>query len=367
LLKTITSENLTLLHLSAFTDLVRRTYGASYGASWIYDIDATMEKLRNKDIELVLIFQVNEANKTDTLFGSAMINFCYPSRALVNCGALMINPSVSTANAGATLKALTDGLTDLVMPLARTKGLRAMSVNAVTRHHLTQRLIKTIGFTTTGLLIGLVPANEETVPNAAADRTRKVDVSQMRSEIAPRMSEIMAVRPIRSFTKPYEVMIPVSMQHQINDVYTGLKLPVKITIDTGVSGTGETMTNTNFDIQRGQAMAEVISFGPDTTQQLLQLAEKWSETEAYEFQAITLPLIHGVGVVCKDLTDCGFQFGAVLPKYRDDHDVLILQRVNKSVSYLSAAQIYDEIAQRLYDDIYIEKTAPTQQSEMDIS
>ena len=54
---------------------------------------------------------------------------------------------------GATLRMITQTLGEIALRLALEEGLRAMTVNAVTRHTLTQRLIEMIGFTTTGTIL----------------------------------------------------------------------------------------------------------------------------------------------------------------------------------------------------------------------
>jgi hypothetical protein len=345
-------------HLDAFIRLVRATYGETYRPTWIYDRQSIMARIAQNDIKLVLVFRKSPTHGQPDLLGSAMLNFCYPSRQLVSCGGLMTSPSVNSSQSGPVLRLITDTIGEMALRLAREEGLRAMTVNAVTRHTLTQRLIKMIGFTTTGLLPGLVPANEEIVENPALDRTMASAGRRVGATARKRLSEIIAVRPIRSMTEPYSIVVPTRLARQIDDVYRGLRLPVEL-LPAPPNGdiardTRLPKTAVHEDISepdRRIARVEVVAPGRDSVQRLRDHASEWSRSRAWDTQIVILPFCEQIDALVESLLGEGFVFGAVYPKYRRACDALVLQRVDRDSYYLAPGQVYDAIAQRLYVEL----------------
>ncbi len=345
-------------HLDAFIRLVRATYGETYRPLWIYDRQSITTRIARNDIKLVLVFRKSATHERPDLLGSAMLNFCYPSRQLVSCGALMISPSINSSQSGAILRLITNTIGEMALRLAREEGLRAMTVNAVTRHTLTQRLIKMIGFTTTGLLPGLVPANEEIVENPALDRTLASAGRRAGATARKRLSEIIAVRPIRSMTEPYSIVVPTRLARQIDDVYRGLRLPVELLpAPPGGDIAGDlrlpktAVHEDSSEPDRRIATIEVVAPGRDSVERLQDHASEWSRSRAWDTELVILPFCEQIDALVESLLAEGFVFGAVYPKYRCARDALVLQRVDRDSYYLAPGQIYDDIAQRLYVDL----------------
>ncbi len=352
MLQTVNEKSVTSAHIDAFIRLVRATYGETYGQGWIYCRETIQDRIAKGEIRLILIMRMPKEEGIGDLLGSAVLNFCYPTRELVSCGGLMIAPNISASQSGATLKLITENLSKMAMKLAHKEGLRAMTVNAVTRHTLTQRLIEMIGFTSTGLLPGLVPANEEIVTNPALDRAYSMAAKRTGTSERKRLSEIIAVRPIRSFTKPYQITNPTRLAHFVEDVYQGLRLPVTLTpAKSSAQVTKPEWSGEHLDSsepQRRIARFEVITPGHNSGEVLQGIARKWQTSGNWDTALVTLPFCEHIDALVNPLLDEGFTFGAVYPKYRASRDVLVLQRVNRSTYCLHPEQIYDEIARRLY-------------------
>ena len=345
-------------HLDAFIGLVRATYGETYRPMWMYDRQSIMTRIAQNDIKLVLVFRESTTQERADLLGSAMLNFCYPSRQLVSCGSLMISPSINSSQSGPILRLITNTIGEMALRLAREEGLRAMTVNAVTRHTLTQRLIKMIGFTTTGLLPGLVPGSEEIVENPALDRTMASAGRRAGATARKRLSEIIAVRPIRSMTEPYSIVVPTRLARQIDDVYRGLRLPVELLPASPSGDIARDMrlpkTAVHEDVSepdRRIARVEVVAPGRDSVARLRDHASEWSRSRAWDTELVVLPFCEQIDALVESLLGEGFVFGAVYPKYRCARDALVLQRVDRDSYYLAPSQIYDDIAQRLYVEL----------------
>jgi hypothetical protein len=239
---------------------------------------------------------------------------------------MMVDPGAEVMG-GAILKRILEGLRDRLQFLSQERDLRTVISLDVTGHHLTQRLVREMGFVTGGLFLGSTPAWHSLFQVTPQERLETANAAPVPGggTAFGRTTEVVSVRPFRSKTPAQVLSPPGRFSRLIADIYKDYRLQFEVM--PGRQPDGQTVIEPSLDFHVGYAILEVRSVGVDAPGAIREQTRHFQDG-FIELVRVVLPL-SGIDLnpVVEDLAGSGFQFAAVLPQYRDC-PVLILQHID---------------------------------------
>lgn len=293
------------------------------------------------------------------------MRFCYPSRDIAELGLLLVDPAVPAAAAGQLLRLLTGCIVEAVRTLAATEGLRALASTEVTVHSLTQRLVGTFDFTTTGIYLGWTPAWGEHLRLLPSDRLsgsgHSREAQRVQRLMSQRRTETVSVRPFPSRIAPYAVAPPTRFAPLLRALYDGLKLPVTFTAAEPAAAHDSTVAHEStvdvrLDLRRSLAVIEAVTVGADAVPAVLDRFIH-ARDGMIDVIHVVLPLNRvDIDPLVTALLNLGCVWGALIPFYRG-HDVIVLQYLNGVDVELEMPDLHSPLARRILTEIRSDEAA----------
>ncbi len=326
-------------------ELLYKVFGYTYGDPWLYSTEEVKRALDEGRAHFVAGF--DSAGVARGLIG---LRRQFPSPDLATLGQLVMDPVVSQADSGQFLRLLMEAAHDKAWDLALTTNLKALVIQEVTEHQLTQRLGKILRFKTTGILLGVTPAWVERLRSRPVDRVASRGGGLVRpEEDTHRLSEVVSVRPIpRTFRTPYEVSLPERFADLMSEIYESLKAEIEFVDPRPPARTSA--IDCRYNYLRSLATVEVLEVGQDAPDVLAERLDHYRAGLAHVIQFV-LPLGQGdINPAVERLVAEGCKYGALLPCYRNG-DVLIMQLALKKTLELSDKDLFNPMARRILREV----------------
>lgn len=326
-------------------ELLYKIFGYTYGEPWLYSPEEIARALEEGRAHLMAGFDANGIAR-----GLVGLQRQFPSPDVAALGQLVIDPVVEQADGGQYLRLLMEAAHDKAWDLALTTNLKALVIQEVTEHQLTQRLGKIMKFKTTGILLGVTPAGVERLRKPPVDRVALRGKALVRpEEDTHRLSEVVSVRPIpRTFKAPFEVSLPARYADLLADIYESLKATVEFTDPRPTAA--KTTIDCQYNYLKSIAKVEVVEVGEDAPDVLSERIDHYRAGLAHVIQ-IVLPLGQGdINPAVERLVDEGCKYGALLPSYRSC-DVLIMQLALKPTLELRDKDLFNPMARRILREV----------------
>jgi hypothetical protein len=326
-------------------ELLYKVFGYTYTDEWLYSTEQVSRSIEEGRAHFLAGF--DRAGVARALIG---LQRQFPSPELASLGPLAMDPAVEHVDSGQYLRLIMEAAHDRAWDLALTTGLKALVIQEVTEHQLTQRLGRILRFKTTGILLGVTPAWAERLRKPPVDRVARQGGALVRPpEDSHRLTEVVSVRPIpRTFGTPYEVSLPDRFADLMAEIYAGLKVPVQFSEPRPV--TGATRLDCQFNFRRQRATIEIIEVGHDAPDLLADRLNHYRDGFAHIIQVV-LPLEQGdINPAVERLVDEGCCFGAILPCYRSG-DVLIMQNALRPTLEITDKDLFNPMARRIYREL----------------
>ena len=326
-------------------ELLFKVFGYTYGEPWLYSPDDVSRALEDGRAHFMAAFDSNGVAR-----GLVGLRRQFPSPDLAMLGQLVIDPVVEQADSGQYLRLLMKAAHDKAWDLALTTNLKALVLQEVTEHQLTQRLGRIMKFKTTGILLGVTPAWVERLRKPPVDRVSfKAGALVRPVEDTHRLSEVVSVRPIpRTFKAPFEVCLPERFADLLADIYESLKATVEFVEPQPPAKA--TVLDCQYDYMKSIARVEILEVGTDAPDLLSERLDHYRAGDAHVIQFV-LPLGQGdINPAVERLTQEGCKYGALLPAYRTC-DVLIMQLALKPTLELRDKNLFNPMARRILREV----------------
>jgi len=326
-------------------ELLYKIFGYTYGEPWLYSPDEVMRALAEGRSHFMAGFDGSGVAR-----GLVGLQRQFPSPDVAMLGQLVIDPVVEQADGGQYLRLLMDAAHDKAWDLALTTNLKALVIQEVTEHQLTQRLGKIMKFKTTGILLGVTPAWVERLRKPPVDRVAFRRGALLRpEEDTHRLSEVVSVRPIpRTFKAPFEVSLPDRYANLLADIYESLKATVEFVGPRPLAQM--TSIDCQYNYHKSIARVEILEVGEDAPDLLSTRLDHYRAGLAHVIQFV-LPLGKGdINPAVERLVEEGCKYGALLPSYRSC-DVLIMQLALKPTLELSDKDLFNPMARRILREV----------------
>lgn len=326
--------------------LLYRGFGYTFSDPAMYSSESITAMIESgKHVFLVALDSAGQAR------GLVAMNFRYPTSQLTELCKLIVDPALSGPVGGQILRLLAIAVGEKGRELSRERGLRAFVTQLTTIHKLSQRLTEQMGFATTGLMLGVVPAwaervrllPDERMPSLASGGESRANFRRNR-----RRTETVSVRPFLKLCKPYTVTLPERFAALLMLLYEGMQLPV--TFAAPVAPRGASTLVEQLDLGRSHAMVELTHVGTDAANLLLNRLMHYRDGMV-DLIHFMLPLSGpNLDRTLDALLKSGCRYAALIPFYRD-YDVLVLQYLNNVETDLCESDLFSPVARMLFRDV----------------
>ena len=196
-----------------------------------------------------------------------------------------------------------------LMQLGIETGLIGTHGYPTTAHPVIQKLEVEGGAIEVGILFGYIPAETHYIGLDADSTTQRLAV-------------VVVYRSLAA-APTHRVWLPTRHEELLRSLYQRANLQRDIAGPGGPPSSTDTHLSAHYEQRRGLLRIEVRSIGSDTYERVVEGADR----VATPLVIVDLPLGDpGVQHLTDTLAGAGFFFGALLPEYRADGDVLRLQR-----------------------------------------
>ena len=328
--------------------LLYRGFGYSYTDHTLYTAEGVTAALNQGHTRFFAVPGVCAETGGRALAMLAM-RFCYPSHEVAELGLLLVDPAVSAMVSGPLIRRLTDCVINVVRDLAEHEGLRALISTEVTIHSLTQRLVGSFDFVTTGIYLGWTPAWGEHLRLLPSDRMVGGQGTRVQRLMTRRRTETVSVRPFLRRCLPYTVAPPAHFAPLLRNLYDQLKLPVTFIAPLPPAAPASAV-EVRLDLRRSLAVIEVVTVGEDA---VAAVRERFLHVRdgMIDLIHVVIPLT-GIdsGPLVKAMLTLGCVWAALIPFYRG-HDALVLQFLNGFEVDLQGPDLHSPLARQILQEI----------------
>lgn len=305
-----------------FTRLVRRCYGDSYDAAWVYDPDQVAERLRRE----TLWSTVGVADDGE-LVAHVGLARARPDDEVAESGQAVVAPEYRGRHLFTLLKRR-------AADRAAARGLFGLYSEATAAHPYSQRANVALGAVETGLLLGYIPA---TVEYEAIDARRhrqsvvlyylKTNDGHTRPVYAPPRDRAMVER----------ILQRAGLRGRVRDADSESPSPARSDL------------HVDDRADHNDRVVTARTVGDDLLDAILATRDE-ALTRAADCVYVDLPLAdpgtqrHGDG-----LGELGFAFGGIFPNRQHDCDVLRYQYVDRVTLDASDIELASDHGRELLD------------------
>jgi hypothetical protein len=322
-------------------DLIQRQYGYTSLYDWVYDPERILAVAHADDNRFFV-----GVDAKGVVRATVAIRFCYPEKTVAELGLLFIDSMLSQTVGGLFLKQLAPEIRAFSTEMYKKVGLRALVSSVVTVHPVSQRLNHQIGFTPTGIYLGLIPTwADRDLPGQINRYTGLRGYSPTMDDYRLRRAEILYCRPIyRAVIPPHLVSLPEPFAPLLRDIYARMEL--KFIEQPCYPAQGQTILEERLHTHSSRVVLEVRQVGDDVIQRVLERVDHFCKG-LIDLVHIVLPLSGADIAPCiQALLARGACYAALLPSYRQS-DCIALQLLNGVEENLRESQIFDPFAQRI--------------------
>jgi serine/threonine-protein kinase RsbW len=308
----------------AFTRLVRRCYGDSYDAAWVYDPDEVAARLRQG----TLWSTVGVADDGDVVAHVGLAR----RRAdddVAESGQAVVDPEYRGRHLFTLLK-------HRAAERARERGLFGLYSEATAAHPYSQRANVALGAVETGLLLGYIPATVEYEAIDARPHRQSVVLYYLRTNAGHRRP---VYAPRRDRTMVESILERAGLRGAVRDASDAADAPAAATSDVHVADRDD----------HNDRVVTVRTVGDDVLDAVLAKRDE-ALARAADCVYVDFPLAdagtqhHGDG-----LRELGFTFGGIFPNRMHDCDVLRYQYLDRVTLDTSDVALASDHGRELLD------------------
>lgn len=285
-------------------DCVRKCYGESYPFKQIYSASALEDLVLNQTMYSVVC-----KNENGMVIGHSSLTFAGGGNSSPELGKLFVDPDYRGHQ-------IANLLVNQLLNIARDLPIAGFWAECVTNHPYSQDVLIAIGGVEVGLLLGDIPA------------TIKMQGEHNFSD--SRMSLLTYYVPSNK-ASPLTIFIPESQKNHISAL--AMKASQERLITTTLSsGNGLSVITPNLDLSTLDASIQIAHIGNDFSaaiQAEVTALEKQRPASMY----IDLPICNEAAASAYlNLEQLGFFFASWLPSFRENQDILRLQKIYTQIN-----------------------------------
>ncbi len=281
---------------------IKRCYGDSYPFKEMYD-PLALQKL----VDEKLMHSVVAINTDGHLIGHCALTFDSAHNITPEAGKMIVDPDYRGHH-------IAESMAKMRIDIAKELDLLGFWTDCVTNHPYSQDEMIAFGAQETGMLLGAAPSREMTGLQNFTDT---------------RMSFLSCYLPLKEQVNT--IYLPKTHIEFVNDLAMKIKVDRKIAQSSALgSGKSEYIVTVNSEAQ--MANIKVQHIGEDFSFAISSELTKL-EPQKLAFTMLNLPISQAAAALAfSQLEEMGFFWGAWLPNYSAQGDVLRLQKLHESVN-----------------------------------
>ncbi len=295
---------------------VKRCYGDSYPNAMMYD-----PALLQEAIEAKVMHSVVALHEDGNVIGHCALTFDGPHNASPEAGKMIVDPDYRGHH-------IAESMAQKRIEIATELGLPGFWTECVTNHPYSQHEMIKFGAKETGLILGTDPAS-------------MMKMQGLENHSDTRMSLLACYLALKDISQT--IYLPKHHIKFTSDLSKTLNLNRKIE-DLTQSGDGATTSTSLVDDLEKTAQISITHIGKDLHAHVSTALEKIKPMDVASIY-LDLPLNQrAASHAYVELEKIGFFWGAWLPNYSVNGDVLRLQKLNQIVNFdeISTARVEGE-------------------------
>jgi RimJ/RimL family protein N-acetyltransferase len=295
-------RRLTVEDIPQLIECIRRCYGDSYPFHDMYDPVALQKIVDDK-----MMYSVVAQHPDGHLIGHCALTFDSTHNTTPEAGKMVVDPDYRGHH-------IAESMAKMRIDIAKELDLVGFWTDCVTNHPYSQHEMIAFGAQETGMLLGASPSRE---------------MAGLQNFTDTRMSFLSCYLPLKELIST--IYLP---QHHLDFVGDlAQQINVKRTIvQSNAIGTGKSEFNIRVNSETQTANIKVLHIGEDFSS---EISTELAKLESFNlaFVMLNLPISQeSAALAFSQLEDMGFFWGAWLPNYSAQGDVLRLQKLHESVN-----------------------------------
>ena len=283
-------------------DCVKRCYGDSYPFHEMYDPTALQKMVDDK-----LMHSVVAQHPDGHLIGHCALTFDGANNIAPEAGKMIVDPDFRGHH-------IAEAMAKKRIEIAKELNLVGFWTDCVTNHPYSQDEMIAFGAQETGILLGAAPSRE---------------MAGLQNFTGTRMSFLSCYLPLKE--QIITIYLPKNHIDFVSDLAKKIKVSRKIAQSSALgSGKSEYIVTVNSETQMANIKVQYI--GEDFSSAISSELEKL-EPQNLAFTMLNLPISQAAAALAfSQLEEMGFFWGAWLPNYSAQGDVLRLQKLHEAVN-----------------------------------
>jgi RimJ/RimL family protein N-acetyltransferase len=283
-------------------ECIRRCYGDSYPFHDMYDPVALQKLVEDK-----LMYSVVAQHPDGHLIGHCALTFDSTHNAAPEAGKMVVDPDYRGHH-------IAESMAKMRIDIAKELDLLGFWTDCVTNHPYSQHEMIAFGAHETGVLLGASPSRE---------------MAGLQNFTDTRMSFLSYYLPLKEQIN--SIYLPQHHLDFVRDLAQTVNVK-RMIVESNVMGSGKSEFDISVNTATQSANFKVLHIGDDFSSVIsAELAKLESLNLA--FIMLNLPIFQeGAALAFSQLEDMGFFWGAWLPNYSAQGDVIRLQRLHESVN-----------------------------------
>jgi len=293
---------LKLADIPQLINCLKRCYGDSYPFHEMYDPVALQKMVDDK-----LMHSVVAIHPDGHVIGHCALTFDSANNISPEAGKMIVDPDFRGHH-------IAEAMAKVRIDIAKQLDLVGFWTDCVTNHPYSQDEMITFGAQETGVLLGAAPSRE---------------MAGLQNFTDTRMSFLSCYLPLKE--NPNTIYLPQNHLDFVNDL--AKRVNIKRTIAASNSpGSGKSIYSVTVNPATQMASIKVEHIGEDFSLAISTELTKL-ESQNLAFTMLSLPISQEAAALAfSQLEDMGFFWGAWLPNYSEQGDVLRLQKLHESVN-----------------------------------
>jgi RimJ/RimL family protein N-acetyltransferase len=281
---------------------IKRCYGDSYPFHEMYDPSALQKIVEDK-----LMYSVVAEHPDGHLIGHCALTFDGPHNISPEAGKMVVDPDFRGHH-------IAEAMAKMRIDIAKELDLVGFWTDCVTNHPYSQDEMITFGAQETGMLLGAAPSRE---------------MAGLQNFTDTRMSFLSCYLPLKEQINT--IYLPQNQLDFVRDLSKKVKVKRAI-VQSNVPGSGKSEYSVAVNPATQTANIKVQHIGEDFSSAISAEVEKL-ESQNLAFTMLSLPISQEAAALAfTQLEDMGFFWGAWLPNYSAQGDMLRLQKLHESVN-----------------------------------
>lgn len=281
---------------------IKRCYGDSYPFHEMYD-PAALQKI----VDTKMMYSVVAQHPDGHLIGHCALTFDGPHNTSPEAGKMVVDPDFRGHHIAETMAKMR-------IDIAKELGLVGFWTDCVTNHPYSQDEMIAFGAQETGMLLGAAPSRE---------------MAGLQNFTDTRMSFLSCYLSLKEQINT--IYLPQNHLDFVSDLTEKIKVKRTI-VHSNATGSGKSEYSVAVNPATQTANIKVQHIGEDFSSAISAELEKL-ESQNLAFTMLSLPISQEAAALAfTQLEDMGFFWGAWLPNYSAQGDMLRLQKLHESVN-----------------------------------